>query len=617
MRALFFSFVLLGQFAVSQFGYQTTQLPKDTLATIGKQVITATDFLERFELMPWPKKDIASRIEVTKLEFLRSMVAEKLLAMEAAAQQIGFDSVTQTMQYNLERIFVRDELYKSEVKPKISISPEELNIGLRKYAHELEIEVLGIVSKDEGETFYKKFKQSKNKSRTLRQFRDSLYVPLDTIQVSLGSVDPVLEDAAYAIDKDSVSKPIESKVFGWVMLRLLKKYTNPQYVKFSRTDQLHKVREMISSRKEDSLAAKAFIAVTAPQRAEAKPELFYLLADSIHAIMSLDSNAYRTKDVYYLTGSVLDEIHMKFSNRLQDVFVTFGSGEPMTFDQVLLGLSNNYVVFPNLRKDYVRWVLNNNIKTVIQNELLTREGLRKNLQQSENVRHDLSTWMDNRRSTLLMRAALDTVKISEMEIEEEYQKDPSAYGATVLVNIREILVDSGSVAKQLLEKVKRGEDFPKLARQYSKRKEWAKNGGESGFVDIHTLGELGLYVSRAKAGELVGPGKVKEGFTIFSLLERKVIDDSLRMNFTETKRSIETKLLGIKRQETLDRFIGTLAKKYGVTMNESGLRKTSTTTHSMFTWRHIGFGGRIMAVPSVIPQFEWVYEWQRQENLNQ
>jgi peptidyl-prolyl cis-trans isomerase C len=617
MKVTLFSLVLLVQTALSQFISPSNELPRDTLATIGAQVITGKDFLERFELMPWPKKDFKSRLEFTKLEFLYSLVAEKLMAMEATAQGIGFDSASLEMQYSLERMFVRDELYRSEVKPNIIISAEEINSGMRKFAYEMEVEVLGILSKSEGELLYKKFKQSKNKKKTLTFFKDSLYVPLDTIQISFGSVDPALEEAAYAIDKDSLSKPVESKILGWVMLRLLKKYTNPQYARLSGPDQIHKVKNIISDRKEDSLAVKTFTSVTVPQRAEANPEIFFKLADEMFTILKSDSNSFRTKNVFYFPATYFDTLEQRLKNDLRQPFISISDSVPMTLQQVLMGLKNNYVVFPYVKIEYIRWVLNNNIKTVIQNELLAREGLRKNLQQSENVRHDLSVWMDNRKSRLLLQKVIDTVRVSKDEVEEEYRKNPGLYGAAVLVNLREILVDSVNLAQELKERISKGDNFEKLARQYSKRKEWTKNGGVSGFVNINQLGELGIFASTAVVGELNGPWKIKEGFTIFIVLDRKVVDDSLRANFSEVERKIETNLLVKKRQAVLDRYIGALAKKYGVTMNEANLKNTPATTHSMFTWRHIGFGGRIMAVPTVFRQFDWVYEWLKQEHLNQ
>lgn len=601
----------------AQFAVRTNELPKDTLAAIGTQIITAKDYLERFELMPWPHKDKKQRIEFTKREFLYSMVAEKLLAMEASAKNIGVDSVTLKTQQNLERIFVRDELYKREVLPNLSIAANETKLGLSRFPYEIEAEVLGILSKQEGDILYKKITQSKNKTDALKFFFDSLYIPIDTIIVSFGFPDKVIEDAVFSIGKDTLSKPIETQSHGWVMFRLLKKYSHLQNSRLSHPDRVAKVNNIIKQRKEDSLATKAFAAITAPQRAEAKPDLFFSLADSIMAILKSDSVNYFAKNIYQFPASALNILQVKFADRLTEDFIIIESGN-MTLGDVLTGLSNNNVVFPSpLNIDHLRIVLNNNIKTVIQNELLSREGMKKNLQQSENVRHDVSTWMDNRKSWLLTRAILDTIRVSEAEIEGEYQKNPRSYGATVMVRIKEILVDSIPLAKNLRERINNGEEFSELAKKYSKRKDWNTNGGESPWIDVGMWGELGLFAASANIGDINGPWKIKEGLTIFKVIERKIIDDSLRANFTESRRIIEQKVLNEKSQQTLDKFIGTLAKKYNVTINEASLRNVNTTSTNMFTWRHIGFGGRIVAVPQMMRQTEWVYEWLKQEQLNQ
>lgn len=603
--------------AVSQFDAGKKQLPQDTLAMIGGKALTARDYLERFELMPWPQKDNKARQEYTKKEFLYSLVAEKLLALEATAQQLGTDSASLKVQDNLQRLFVRDELYKQQVLPHIAIAADEIRQGVSRYAYELEVEILGIISKEEGDLFFSKYKQSKNKRAVYNRFRDSLFTPIDTVQLTFGSPDKNLEDASFAMGKDSLSPPVESSVYGWVMARLLKKYSNPQAATLSGPDKIHKVRTIISQRKEDSLATKAFAAITSPHRAEAKPELFFALADTIYHRMALDSSAYKSKNVYLLPGSLLDEIEWGFGSYRDSVFVTFSEGEPMTFSHVIVGLKNNYVVFPFVQKQFIQWILNNNIKTVIQNELLAREGLKRNLQQSDNVRHDLSTWMDNRKGNILLRRVIDTIAVEESEIEAEYQREPSMYGATVWVKLREILVDSIALAKSLRERLKRGDNFALMAKQYSKRKAWAQRGGESELQDVKALGDLGVYAASAVPGEIEGPWKIKEGYTIFTVIERKVIDDSLRGNFAATKQVIQSKLLQQKRQKTLDQYLGTLAKKYNVVLDETALRNVETTSHSMVTWRHIGFGGRIVAVPQVLRQSEWIYEWRRQERLNQ
>ncbi len=608
--------LIIQSFLSAQLEFQSSELPKDTLATIGSQIISAKDFLERFELMPWPQKDMSSRIEYTKLEFLHSLVAEKLLAMEARQENIGNDSMTMSLQKNLERLFVRDEFYKREVPSKISVSVQEISIGLIRIPYEIEVQVLGILSKKEGELLRKKIVQSKNKNTAYNFFIDSLYVPLDTLTIGFGFSNKTIEDAVFSIGKDSLSNPVEIDPLGWVMFRLLQKKSNEQLMRLSHPDRLRKVENIVKQRKEDSIATKVFASVTAPQRAEANPELFLMIADTIAAMMKSDSASYFSKGKFVFPSTAIIELQKKFAAHRNDQFITIASGN-LSVDEVLVSLGNNSVMFPSLKLDQIRAVLNNNIKTVIQNELLTREGLKKNLQQTENVRHDISTWLDNRKSLLLLRVILDSIRISTDEIEDEYQKHPEIYGAAVLVRLREILVDSVSLAKELRERINKKEDFSTLAKKYSKRKEWGKNGGESPWIEVSKWGELGLYASNAKINEVNGPWKITEGLTIFSVLERRIIDDSLRANFTITNRSIEQKLLSEKRQQTINRYVGTLAKKYNVTMNETALRSVKTTTTNMFTWRNLGFGGRIVAVPQVNKETDWVYEWIKQKQLNQ
>ncbi len=608
--------LIVNSFLFAQLDVQSRELPKDTLATIGSQGISAKDFLERFELMPWPQKEMVSRIELSKLEFLQSLVAEKLLAMEARQENIGNDSMTMSLQKNLERLFVRDEFYKREVLPKISVSVQEISIGLTRIPYEIEVQIMGILSKKEGELFRKKIVQSKNRNAVYNFFIDSLYVPLDTLTIGFGFSNKTIEDVVFSIGKDSLSNPVEVDPLGWVMFRLLQKKSNEQLMRLSHPDRLRKVENIIKQRKEDSIATKVFASVTAPQRAEANPELFLMIADTIAAMMKSDSASYFSKGKFVFPSTAIIELQKKFTARRNDQFITIASGN-LSVDEVLVSLGNNSVMFPSLKLDHIRTVLNNNIKTVIQNELLTREGLKKNLQQTENVRHDISTWLDNRKSLLLLRVILDSIRISTDEIEGEYQKHPEIYGAAVLVRLREILVDSVSLAKELRERINKKEDFSTMAKKYSKRKEWGKNGGESPWIEVSKWGELGLYASNAKINEVNGPWKITDGLTIFTVVERRIVDDSLRANFTITSRSIEQKLLNEKRQQTINRYVGTLAKKYNVTMNEDALRSVKTTTTNMFTWRNLGFGGRIVAVPQVNKETDWVYEWIQQKQLNQ
>jgi parvulin-like peptidyl-prolyl isomerase len=296
-------------------------------------------------------------------------------------------------------------------------------------------------------------------------------------------------------------------------------------------------------------------------------------------------------------------------------FITAKSGT-MTVREVLEMLQYNRVVFPSLKEHIVQAILNNNIKTVVQNELLSRDGFSKNIQQTERVRHDINVWMDNRRSRLLMQQITDTVQVSDREILDYYRRNAELFGAKVDVNIREILVDSVKLAQDLRKRIDKGEDMAELARKYSKRKEWAARGGESGFFSITEHGDLGFYASSVDTGQIIGPLRIKEGLTIFKMLEKRQNLDSLKQDFNQVKKAVAAKLLNERRKQVLNTFIGGLARKYGVAIYERNLFGVKTTTTSMFTWRHIGWGGVIVAVPSVNPQTEWIQEWLKPKDIN-
>ena len=591
------------------------QLPMDTLATIGPQVLRAKDFLERFELMPWPKKDAKGRLEYSKLEFLYSLVAEKLLSFEATTKDIGSDTSTQMMKYGMERLFVRDELYKREVFPRIDITPAEIQGALARYAWEMRVQLLGIATRQEGDALYKKANSSHNPDSTLAFFRDSLYTILDTITVDFGGKDFSLENEVYNMGAKKLSRPFTSDMYGLIMVRVLLKYTNPKYVNASKPDQVTAVKNILRGRQEDSLSAKTFSAFLTPQRAEADPALFKILADSVYSMMITDSAGHRSKGLYVFSSRDIELLIPKLRQYHTSPFITAKSGV-MTLREVLEMLQYNRVVFPSLSKNIVEAILNNNIKTVVQNELLSREGFQRNLQQSEQVRHDVAQWMDSRRALLLTARVVDTVEVSEREVLDYYSRNATLFGAKVEVNIREILVDSVKLAQELRRRIDKGEEMSALARQYSKRKEWGDRGGESGFFPVTEHGDLGFYASNADSGQDVGPLRIKEGITIFRVLEKRQHLDSMKQNFEQVKRTAGERLLKQKRQHTLDKYIAGLAKKYGVVIYETNLHGVKTTSTSMFTWRHIGWGGVMVAVPSVNPQVQWIQEWRRPQTIN-
>ena len=105
----------------------------EVLAKIGSDVVTVEQFQNRFDFMPHLNYS-NSNIDSIKKEFLYSLVAEKLWAFEADQLEIDTNETVKLSLKSLEKLFVKDELYKREVESKIVITANEIKIG-HDYIH--------------------------------------------------------------------------------------------------------------------------------------------------------------------------------------------------------------------------------------------------------------------------------------------------------------------------------------------------------------------------------------------------------------------------------------------------------------------------------------------------
>ncbi len=101
----------------------------DTLALVKGSPITSGDFLTRFEMSLYPGKDDPTMLEKTKREFLYSMIAEKLLAQAAAKSDLPYTQSEELLRDQMEEIYMRDELFRTEIMPRTVVTNAEVLDG--------------------------------------------------------------------------------------------------------------------------------------------------------------------------------------------------------------------------------------------------------------------------------------------------------------------------------------------------------------------------------------------------------------------------------------------------------------------------------------------------------
>jgi foldase protein PrsA len=144
-------------------------------------------------------------------------------------------------------------------------------------------------------------------------------------------------------------------------------------------------------------------------------------------------------------------------------------------------------------------------------------------QNGENVIRDMV-----KLDLLRTKAAIEGIKVTDKELKEYYDNYKPKIRAS------HILVKDEKTAKEVKAKLEKGEDFAKLAKEYSQDPGSASNGGDLGwFGPGKMVKEFEDAAYKLKVGEVSDPVKTDYGYHII-----KVTDKEKKKSFDEMKDEI-------------------------------------------------------------------------------
>ena len=121
------------------------------------------------------------------------------------------------------------------------------------------------------------------------------------------------------------------------------------------------------------------------------------------------------------------------------------------------------------------------------------------------------------------------------------------------------LLDREKLAKSLLARVQSGEDFAKLAREYSQDAGTRAEGGDLGFIGRDILPKpLEELVFSMKVGDVKGPVRADRGFHIIKLVDKRAKDAK---PFAEVQDDIRVRLRQREMERQTKIYLGDLRKK--------------------------------------------------------
>lgn len=598
-------------------GYCYSQnLSNEPVAKIGSKEISQEEFLKRYELTPFVKKDDSRFQSSSKLSFLYTLAAEKLLALEAEAEGLDQLPVIRFSVEQVEKMFARHKLFEFEISNKINPTDNEIIEDFGKYNSTLYVKFL--FSTDEEEIYnLHSFLENGIHFDSILIESPEFEEQKEPIEIVYGQMDESVEDFLFALSPGEFTTPILTPD-GWYIFKLINRSEQTLNTEEDKREALNEIKKVIEARQTRKLYNKFYEYFFKDLRIDIDPVLFESLTQKISKQLSLQSQANDSSDtrLFNLSSDDVIEIENSFGEDSLELNFVLLPSDPLSLKSVIRTLAFNGFNSEKSELTYLRAKLDYQIKDLIEKELLSREAIKRGYHLLPEVREEVEMWKENYLFQAIQNKFLDSVRVTEKELKEHYNKISKPENYPPLVNIIEILTDSLEAVDLILRELEEGKDFEELALVYNKREATQSSGGVYGLNPFSYYGEIGTIASEMEIGEVYGPLELPEGYSIFKVIDKE--DEKVIMPdpFEKVRDKIYKEVVFTKVKGKLAKFTARLAVKYGVGINTEVLNSIQVTNINSFGIRYLGFGGSLTAVPLVAPNTDWVEEWiKKQQEL--
>lgn len=576
----------------------------DIIAEANNTKITSDEFLKRFELTPRVRS--STNIDTQKTHFLYTLIAEKLWAEEARRQNL--DTMDSYKYYisNLEKLLVRDALFKREIEEKISISEEELQRALDKRRYELRLNFLFSKSKSEIDSLYKQLQKTSIDS--ILQNRREADEQIEPIKVLFGQMETALEDTLFRLEAGEYTKPIFNEI-GWVIYYLKEKVELSDPGLGDYNSGLREVKQILTNRVKKKLTEEYLDNLLHNVNVNADGELFQFLSGELSNLLSGKDFPAGTTIYYLYEDDLIKLIESLPENIGNNSFVKF-INDPVSLKEFAYYLFFNNFKSNGLDKASVQTSLNSVVREFIRTEIISREAYRRNLHLLPEIQNELAMWADNFLSQYLRNTFTKNARVTNSELEKHISDLSDSLITIKFVSITEVKLQSLEQAHFIFTQMQLGKNFDEVIKRMNLPSNSIYESASLEPISNHS--ELAKIIEDMIVGEVYGPIVRAQGYSIIKLndVEERILSPAEKnLLQIDSQREIlfYKKLEQVLTEETIE-----LARKYDLKVNEEVLNEIKVTEIPSLIYRYYGFGGQTVAAPFMNLFYKWFYEYKKE-----
>lgn len=589
-----------------------SQSSKEIVAKAGDITISKEEFRKRYEFVPHVRSDDGFDSTSFKKNFLHTLIAEKLLAQAATNKGIDrLQNFRATME-NLSNVYLRDALYKKEVLDKIVIHDSAILQGQVRIMRSVRTKFIFSQDKEEIEKIYSDIGLGASFDSILTT-RPEKIEQKEAAEVTFGTMNEKMEEAIYKVGIGQITPPIELKE-GWYICKI---YSVTSKFDLDKGDK-SKVEKVIKSRIEDELYQAFYkqffkgIVVNADRSIVEK--LFKVI---INYLNENKMKLVKDKGGKYKIGEVdIPSLKKSFNaNELNEIIIKFPK-DPVTLSKMFDYLAFQDFEFYTVDSAQIKSRLNSYISFYIQNEMLVREAKKRGYDKLPEVASELKMWRDYYLAHEMMKKYFKNESVTDDDAYNFFMKANQIIQQPDEFNVAEIATNDLNTIELALNELDKGADFKDLAKKYASNDSLRARKGLSGFFKASEKGETGKSVVRMKIGEINGPIKTADGYSLIKLLDKREGKKERVASFEEAKEDIKNILKTEKMYKNLDDTTAKLAATYGVEINDAALNSVKVSSVNMIVMRRFGFGGQLLAVPFSPDFSSWFKKFEQLKKKN-
>lgn len=419
MLRIRFIIIVFGLF-ISNLSAQSN-LGNDEIAKVGWLSISSDEFLERIEMTPQFNRQREKSNASLKLEFLYTLIAEKLWALEAENMDLDSMRAIKTALSSIEKLYVRDALFQEEVKNKIKVTEEMYIDGVIKnskvfyvkYLFSSEYSKINSLSNslEMGETFEELLEKNKQAEEQK-----------EPIEVIYGDLVENIEDELFTL-KIGENTKIVSADDGWYIFKLYdikdREFDNEE-------EQVTKyVSQILEQRVGENIQNSFYKQFFQDFKVDVKKDLFFDIESELKSIFKSKIEIKKDSTENLLTIDAYD-INLLTNNlgkgKLGNVFIEFEE-EPIILSEFIEEFFfDGFQIQPTDINNLSR-ILNSKIRIFIERELLAREGYMRNLQNKSEVKKSMAMWKDYYLAQAYLSKIVEDIEINDSELSNYYEKE--------------------------------------------------------------------------------------------------------------------------------------------------------------------------------------------------